>query len=163
MFSPILFTSSPSSCFYYHNSIGAAALCLSWFTLVLSMRKFPKLGIYVVMFTEMFRTFTQFFVVLLLFIIAFGLGFHVLLYDQVKHKIINEDTLDSISAWNLIVFFLYSNLKIGRNFHFNLLTFMASPSIHLDLRHHLYHPISIISSISIFRLHIFISIPSFSP
>ena len=72
------------------------------------MRKFPKLGIYVVMFTEMFRTFTQFFVVLLLFIIAFGLGFHVLLYDQVKHKIIKEDTLDSISDWNLIVVFLYT-------------------------------------------------------
>jgi hypothetical protein len=73
-----------SSCFYIHNSIGAASLCLAWFSLVLSMRKFPKLGIYVVMFTEMFRTFAQFFVVLLLFIIAFGLGFHVLLYDQVR-------------------------------------------------------------------------------
>ena len=73
-----------SSCFYIHNSIGAASLCLAWFSLVLSMRKFPKLGIYVVMFTEMFRTFAQFFVVLLLFIIAFGLGFHVLLYDQAR-------------------------------------------------------------------------------
>ena len=74
-----------SSCFDIHNSVGAASLCLAWFTLVLSMRKFPKLGIYVVMFTEMFRTFAQFFVVLLLFIIAFGLGFHVLLHNQVRN------------------------------------------------------------------------------
>lgn len=74
--------SSFLSCFSLHNSYGAASVCLAWFTLVLTMRKFPKLGIYVVMFTEMFRTFAQFFVVLLLFIVAFGLGFHVLLYDQ---------------------------------------------------------------------------------
>ena len=48
------------------------------------MRKFPKLGIYVVMFTDIFKTFAQFFVVCFLFIVAFGLGFHILLYDQVR-------------------------------------------------------------------------------
>ena len=48
------------------------------------MRKFPKLGIYVVMFTDIFKTFAQFFVVCFLFIVAFGLGFHILLYNQVS-------------------------------------------------------------------------------
>lgn len=67
----------------WHNSLGATAVYLSWIGLVLVMRKFPKLGIYVVMFTDIFKTFAQFFVVCFLFIVAFGLGFHILLYDQV--------------------------------------------------------------------------------
>lgn len=47
------------------------------------MRKFPKLGIYVVMFTDILKTFAQFFLVFCLFIVAFGLGFHMLLFEQV--------------------------------------------------------------------------------
>ena len=62
----------------------ATAVYLSWIGLVLVMRKFPKLGIYVVMFTDIFKTFAQFFVVCFLFIVAFGLGFHILLYNQVN-------------------------------------------------------------------------------
>ena len=73
-----------SRCFVYHNSVGATAVYLSWIGLVLVMRKFPKLGIYVVMFTDIFKTFAQFFVVCFLFIVAFGLGFHILLYNQVN-------------------------------------------------------------------------------
>lgn len=74
---------SLARCFVWHNSLGATAVYLSWIGLVLVMRKFPKLGIYVVMFTDIFKTFAQFFVVCFLFIVAFGLGFHILLYDQV--------------------------------------------------------------------------------
>lgn len=73
-------------CFVWHNSLGATAVYLSWIGLVLVMRKFPKLGIYVVMFTDIFKTFAQFFVVCFLFIVAFGLGFHILLYDQVPYS-----------------------------------------------------------------------------
>ena len=68
----------------WHSSFGATAVSLSWIGLVLFMRKFPKLGIYVVMFTDIFKTFAQFFVVCFLFIVAFGLGFHILLFNQVR-------------------------------------------------------------------------------
>ena len=68
----------------YHNGVGSTAVYLSWIGLVLVMCKFPKLGIYVVMFTDIFKTFAQFFVVCFLFIVAFGLGFHILLYNQVN-------------------------------------------------------------------------------
>ena len=71
-------------CFVWHSSIGATAVSLSWIGLVLFMRKFPKLGIYVVMFTDIFKTFAQFFAVCFLFIVAFGLGFHILLFNQVS-------------------------------------------------------------------------------
>ena len=66
----------------WHRSLGAMSIWLSWLSLVLFMRKFPKLGIYVVMFTDILKTFAQFSMVFALFIIAFGLGFHMLLHEQ---------------------------------------------------------------------------------
>ena len=69
-------------CNMWHRSLGAMSIWLSWLSLVLFMRKFPKLGIYVVMFTDILKTFAQFSMVFALFIIAFGLGFHMLLHEQ---------------------------------------------------------------------------------
>ena len=51
-------------------------------SLVLFIRKFPKLGIYVVMFTSILYTFMKFFIIYVLFIIAFGLAFYTLLDDK---------------------------------------------------------------------------------
>ncbi|CAC5420395.1 TRPA1 [Mytilus coruscus] len=44
--------------------------------------KFPALGIYVVMFKDILNTFIQFFIVFVLFIVAFALGFYTLLQNQ---------------------------------------------------------------------------------
>lgn len=65
---------------------GVRAVILAWINLVLMVRKFPLLGIYVVMFTDVLRTFAKFFVVFFLFIIAFALGFFMLFQNQVKRK-----------------------------------------------------------------------------
>lgn len=70
-------------CRNWHQSLGALTVWLSWINLVLFMRRFPKIGIYVVMLTHIFKTFARFFMVFALFIIAFGLGFHMLLNEQV--------------------------------------------------------------------------------
>ena len=70
-------------CNNFHQSLGALTIWLSWINLVLFMRRFPKLGIYVVMFTDIFKTFAQFFIIFMLFIVAFGLGFYMLLNEQV--------------------------------------------------------------------------------
>ncbi|KAK2558065.1 Transient receptor potential cation channel subfamily A member 1-like protein [Acropora cervicornis] len=51
-------------------------------SLVLFIRKFPKLGIYVVMFTSILYTFMKFFIIYVLFIVAFGLAFYTLLDDK---------------------------------------------------------------------------------
>ncbi len=48
---------------------------------MLFIRKFPKLGIYVVMFTSILYTFMKFFLIFVLFLVAFALSFHTLLYD----------------------------------------------------------------------------------
>lgn len=62
--------------------LAAVAVFLAWMDLVLFIRKLPRFGIYVVMFTDILRTFTQFFPVFFLFIVAFGLAFYVLLQNQ---------------------------------------------------------------------------------
>ncbi|XP_075241022.1 transient receptor potential cation channel subfamily A member 1 homolog isoform X2 [Convolutriloba macropyga] len=61
---------------------GAVAIFLSWINLVLFIQKFPKFGIYVVMFTDILVTFFNFFLVFFLFIVAFGMGFYTLLQNQ---------------------------------------------------------------------------------
>ncbi|KAG1661213.1 Transient receptor potential cation channel subfamily A member 1 [Nymphon striatum] len=64
--------------------IGAVAVFLAWADLVMIMRKFPFLGIYVVMFTDILKTFSRFFIIFFLFVIAFALGFHLLLHKSVN-------------------------------------------------------------------------------
>ena len=51
---------------------------------MLFIRKFPRLGIYVVMFTSIMYTFTKFFLIFLLFLVAFALAFYTLLKDEVS-------------------------------------------------------------------------------
>ncbi|XP_074658298.1 transient receptor potential cation channel subfamily A member 1 homolog isoform X1 [Tubulanus polymorphus] len=63
--------------------VGAASIFLAWIDLVLFIRKVPRFGIYVVMFTDVFRTFLRFFVVFVLFILAFAFAFYMLLQNQV--------------------------------------------------------------------------------
>ena len=70
--------------------------------LVLFIRKFPKLGIYVVMFTSILYTFLKFFIIYVLFLIAFALSFYTLLHDpQVR---INLLYYKSLRLKNVIAF-----------------------------------------------------------
>ena len=85
-------------CTNWFRSLGAITVWLSWISLVLFLRKFPKLGIYVVMFTHIMKTFAQFFTVFALFIVAFGLGFHMLLYEQVSPTFRSEAVVRSCSV-----------------------------------------------------------------
>ena len=56
---------------------------LSWMVLLLYIEIIPKLGIFVAMFTDVLKTFAEFFIVFAVFVIAFALSFHVLLGNQV--------------------------------------------------------------------------------
>ncbi|CAF3449980.1 unnamed protein product [Rotaria sp. Silwood1] len=62
--------------------LGALGVFLTWFALVLFMKKFPSFGIYVVMLTDILHTFSRFFLVFFLFIIGFALAFHMLLQNH---------------------------------------------------------------------------------
>lgn len=69
------------SCSNLDISIGCCAIFLAWIDLLLFLQKFPSLGIYVVMFTDVLKTFLRFSITFILFLVAFGLGFYTLLYD----------------------------------------------------------------------------------
>ncbi|CAF1560807.1 unnamed protein product, partial [Didymodactylos carnosus] len=62
--------------------LGSLAVFLSWFSLVLFIQKFPRFGIFVVMLTDILRTFSRFFLVFFLFVIGFALAFHMLLQNH---------------------------------------------------------------------------------
>ena len=61
---------------------GSVCVTMIWLNLLSLIRKMPFLGIYVVMFTDVFRTFLKVSGVVLLFIISFSLGFYALLENQ---------------------------------------------------------------------------------
>ena len=60
----------------------AINLTLAWLNLLGDVRELPFLGIYVIMFFDILKTFLKFGVVFFIFIIAFGLGFNLLLNNQ---------------------------------------------------------------------------------
>ena len=62
--------------------LGAVCVTVTWLNLLSLIRKLPYLGIYVVMFTDVFQTFLKVSGVVLLFVIAFSLGFYALLENQ---------------------------------------------------------------------------------
>jgi transient receptor potential cation channel subfamily A protein 1 len=53
-----------------------------WLNLLSLIRKMPFFGIYVVMFTDVFKTFLKVSGVVLLFVISFSFGFYALLANQ---------------------------------------------------------------------------------
>ncbi|XP_076812155.1 uncharacterized protein LOC143459076 isoform X2 [Clavelina lepadiformis] len=61
---------------------GSAALFFSWIGLLLFIQNFPRFGIYVLMFSDVMKTFISFFAVFALFILGFAFSFHVLLQNQ---------------------------------------------------------------------------------
>nr|KAG5711034.1 hypothetical protein BaRGS_013768 [Batillaria attramentaria] len=71
---------------YRHHwqwQLGAVSIFLGWVNLLLFVQKLPQLGIYVVMFTDILKTFSKFFSVFFLFIVAFALAFYTILQQQV--------------------------------------------------------------------------------
>ena len=72
--------------------LGSVAILLAWLELVLLIRKIPRFGIFVVMFTDIFITFIQFLPVFFLFIVAFALTFFVLFGNQVRRCVSDVTT-----------------------------------------------------------------------
>ena len=62
--------------------LGAIALTVTWLNLLSLIRKLPFFGIYVVMFADVLRTFLKVSSVVILFVVAFSLGFYSLLENQ---------------------------------------------------------------------------------
>ena len=76
--------------------LGAFAVTISWVNLLTNVRKFPFLGIYVLMISDVLKTFTKVFIVILIIVMGFSFGFHCLLAEQVssEHK-------EKITGWRI--------------------------------------------------------------
>uniref|UniRef100_A0A1X7U5M2 Ion transport domain-containing protein n=1 Tax=Amphimedon queenslandica TaxID=400682 RepID=A0A1X7U5M2_AMPQE len=61
--------------------VGVIAVFLSWIALILSIRKLPVVGIYVVMFIKIFNNFIKVVILALLLILAFAVPFYMMFYD----------------------------------------------------------------------------------
>ena len=80
---------------YFWENKALISVTLSWLNLLSNVRKFPFLGIYVVMFTDVLQTFLKFSIICALFIIAFALGFYAVFAEQVCMLQINTSYLNN--------------------------------------------------------------------
>ena len=76
----------------------AIAITLAWLHLLNYLKQLPWLGVYVLMFWEILGTFLQFGIIFVVFIMAFGLGFHLLLINQTpfqefKHSLLKTSIM----------------------------------------------------------------------
>ena len=71
------------SLFLLNCTPSICSLLLTWLNLLSNVRKLPFLGIYVVMFSDVTVTFLKFSIIVVLFIVAFALGFHTLIAEKV--------------------------------------------------------------------------------
>ncbi|VVC25448.1 Ion transport domain,Ankyrin repeat-containing domain,Ankyrin repeat [Cinara cedri] len=63
----------------YQISFASITVFLSWFTLLLNLQRFDRVGIYVVMFLEILQTLIKVLLLFSILIAAFGLAFYILL------------------------------------------------------------------------------------
>ena len=70
--------------FGWQWQLGAFAVMISWVNLLQNVRKFPFLGIYVLMISDVLKTFIKVFIVISFIVIGFTFGFHCLLAEQVS-------------------------------------------------------------------------------
>ena len=70
----------------------AVLITLAWLNL-LSYLRHLVFGIYIMMFVEILKTFSQFAMIFVIFIVAFGLGFHFLLINQTSFEYVRYTML----------------------------------------------------------------------
>jgi transient receptor potential cation channel subfamily A protein 1 len=83
----VLFLSSITFVWVFHNDclcplkwqwqVGVVAVFLGWIVLTLFISKFPKIGIYVLMFLNVFRTFLKVLLLSIFLVLAFALTFYL--------------------------------------------------------------------------------------
>ena len=96
---------NPDDCGEINRHFSAIVIVLSWAELIVLVGRHPKLkeyNIYVTMFLKVLKTFLFFITWYSLFIIAFGLGFYILLH-KAEEEVQAEDYVFFNRAWLSIV------------------------------------------------------------
>ena len=75
--------------------LGALSVFFAWMNLILFLKRFPLVGIYVLMYTTILFTFSQVMLIAFLFVIAFSLAFYMILYRAV---LVSYDLVHAVSS-----------------------------------------------------------------
>ena len=73
--------------------VSAVVVTLSWINLLIYMRQIPVLGKYITIFHDVLYTFLKVTIIIVIFVIAFALGFHVLLAYQEPFETVQNSLL----------------------------------------------------------------------
>ena len=101
----VIICNQEETCGELNRHFGAIVIVLSWAELIVLLGRHPKLteyNIYVTMFLKVLKTFLFFITWYSLFIIAFGLGFYILLH-KAEEEVGDEDYVYFNKAWLAIV------------------------------------------------------------
>ena len=102
----VLIATEGSGDFQLNRHLAAIAIVLSWGELIVLVGRHPKLkeyNIYVTMFLRVLKTFLLFFTWYCLFIVAFGLGFFIMLHKEVDKDSKEEEYVFFNKAWLSLV------------------------------------------------------------
>ena len=92
--------------FEMNRHLAAISIVLSWAELIVMLGRHPKLkeyNIYVTMFLRVLKTFLLFFTWYCLFIVAFGLGFFIMLHKEVDPNSKEDEYVFFNKAWLSLV------------------------------------------------------------
>ena len=64
--------------------MGSFLVTVTWLNFLAYFQHVPFFGIYILMFKDIFKTAFNFLVILMIFLIGFGLGFHILFINHVS-------------------------------------------------------------------------------
>ena len=73
-----------NNCFcilFWQWQVGVAATFLAWINMILFVSRIPKIGIYVVIFRRILKTFAKLLVLAMLLVVTFGLTFYMVFLD----------------------------------------------------------------------------------
>ena len=94
----IVLATNISTCGQLKNwqwQLAVACLFLSYMNMIFFLRIIPSLGIYIMMVALMLKNFCNFFLIMLLFLLAFGICFHLLAQNQVAFSTIPYSVMKS--------------------------------------------------------------------
>merc|ERR550532_622294 len=102
----VVLLATEGSDFQLNRHLAAIAIVLSWGELIVLVGRHPKLkeyNIYVTMFLRVLKTFLLFFTWYCLFIVAFGLGFFIMLHKEVDPDSKEDEYVFFNKAWLSLV------------------------------------------------------------
>ena len=117
--------------------LGSLLVTCAWLNLTSYLTQLPfEIGIYIVMFLEILRTVAKLGLLLLIFIVAFGLGFHIVLHNDAAAP---ESGFEDNAFWSFLKTFV---MMVGEMDYGGLFEYIFKINIlcRVDNRYFIYLP-----------------------